>query len=241
MSITNANTSCTGRAIVSRAVVVSVELIVGMVREYSLTMPTRETQPTRDRLLTEAARLFARDGYATTSVADIQLACGLTAGSGALYKHFRSKRALLDEIVGRHLATMTEGRRALAESLPDEPRRALRWMVDQTWAALARDRDLLRVLLRDLDPFPDLVERLWQGVLADVYGELASWLEALRAQGRVTVVDPAATAAVLLGSLTYYPILDALIGRVPGDVDPERFASAWVEHAAATLGLPPAR
>jgi AcrR family transcriptional regulator len=38
----------------------------------------------RERLVQEATRLFAQRGYAATSVADIQLACGLTGGSGAL-------------------------------------------------------------------------------------------------------------------------------------------------------------
>lgn len=48
--------------------------------------------------------------------------------------------------------------------------------------------------------------------------------------------DPDATAAVLLASLTYYPILNALIGHPPGDIDADRFTEAWVQHAAATLG-----
>lgn len=51
-------------------------------------------------------RLFGERGYAATSVADIQLACGLTGGSGALYKHFASKRDLLAEGVRRYVAGM---------------------------------------------------------------------------------------------------------------------------------------
>jgi hypothetical protein len=47
---------------------------------------------TRDRLLDAALALFARQDSAT-SVADIQQACGLSPGSGALYKHFPSKKA----------------------------------------------------------------------------------------------------------------------------------------------------
>ena len=39
---------------------------------------------------------FAAKGYAATSVADIQRASGLAPGSGALYKHFASKRELLE-------------------------------------------------------------------------------------------------------------------------------------------------
>jgi AcrR family transcriptional regulator len=53
----------------------------------------------RERILFEATRLFAERSYERTSVADVQEAAGLTRGSGALYKHFLSKEALLTEIV----------------------------------------------------------------------------------------------------------------------------------------------
>jgi hypothetical protein len=38
---------------------------------------------TRDRLLDAAIALFARQGYSSTSVADIQQVCGPSPGSGA--------------------------------------------------------------------------------------------------------------------------------------------------------------
>ena len=47
---------------------------------------------TRERLLEAAITLFAHQGYEATSIADIQRACGLAPGSGALYKHFSCKR-----------------------------------------------------------------------------------------------------------------------------------------------------
>lgn len=193
---------------------------------------------TRERLLEAATGLFASKGYAATSVADIQLACGLTGGSGALYKHFRSKRAVLEAIVDRHVATMAAGEQVLAE-LPDDPRQVLRLMVTEVWAGIDRDREPLRVLLRDLDPFPDLLERMWLGVTAHVYGGLTSWLISERDRGHITLADPAATSGVLFASLTYHRLLDVLIGRVPGDIEPERYADAWVEQASMVLGLPP--
>ncbi|MGH9208726.1 MAG: TetR/AcrR family transcriptional regulator, partial [Acidimicrobiales bacterium] len=43
------------------------------------------TTPTRERLVTEAMRLFGEQGYKATSVAQIEAAAGLAPGSGALY------------------------------------------------------------------------------------------------------------------------------------------------------------
>lgn len=92
-----------------------------------------------------------------------------------------------------------------------------------------------RVLLRDLDEFPDLLAEVWGQVRAPVYDELTRWLSGLAAAGTVRLADPEATAAVLLASLTYFPILRALIGHTPGDLDDDRYAAAWLAHAGATL------
>ncbi|BBX36579.1 TetR family transcriptional regulator [Mycolicibacterium mageritense DSM 44476 = CIP 104973] len=58
---------------------------------------------TRDRLVTEAMRLFSEQGYRATSVAQIEAAAGLAAGSGALYHHFKSKESLLEAGIDRQL------------------------------------------------------------------------------------------------------------------------------------------
>jgi AcrR family transcriptional regulator len=183
----------------------------------------------------EATRLFADRGYAATTVADIQIACGLTAGSGALYKHFPSKRALLDAVVHQHLDNLTRGAQDVAGDPPSHPRAFLRLIGESVLAAIQRDRDLLRIILRDLDSFPELLEEIWQGVVDHLYRGLTEWIERECGDGRVHVDDPAATAAVLLASLTYYQILDSLIGHTPGGIERDRYLDAWVEHAAASL------
>src|ERR1700759_3943142 len=129
MSITISSTSSQVQSITSSPSTVT------MGREYSLSMPLPDLPSPRERLLAEASRLFATQGYASTSVADIQLAAGMTAGSGALYKHFTSKEALLAEVVGLHIATVREGRRSFAETAPTELEPALRYLVAGVWAA----------------------------------------------------------------------------------------------------------
>jgi AcrR family transcriptional regulator len=75
---------------------------------------------TREVVLREARRLFAERGYEATSVADIQAAAGLAPGSGALYKHFPSKRALLDAVLAGEATAA-----ALPEHLPRDAEQAL--------------------------------------------------------------------------------------------------------------------
>ena len=191
---------------------------------------------TRQRIVDEATRLFADQGYEVTSIADIQIACGLTGGSGALYKHFPSKRALLEEIVRQHLAGMADTSQQTPQ-LSDDPREVLGAIGKLVWERMSHDRDSLRIVFRELDRFPDLLEQMWSSVLGDVYATATAWIRGGIAEGRMAVADPEATAAVLMASLTYYPILHALTGHTPGDVGEDGFLTAWVDHAARTLGI----
>ena len=54
---------------------------------------------TKERILTTALALFARDGYEAVSVSDIAQALGMT--KGALYKHYRNKRDIFDSMLSR--------------------------------------------------------------------------------------------------------------------------------------------
>lgn len=200
------------------------------VREYSLTVTSR-----RDELVEIGMRLFAERGYASTSVADVQTACGMTAGSGALYKHFVSKQALLEAGVHRYLEDLQARGHGFIAQLPNDPVAALRVIASAVTAAMTEDRSVIRVTFRDLEGLPDLLDLLWQGLVEVLYDELTNWIDIQTERGRLEAVDPAATAAVLMASLTYPPVLNALVGRRPGNVAPQAYLTAWIDSAAATL------
>lgn len=182
-------------------------------------------------------RLFAAKGYPSTTVADIQDAAGLAAGSGALYKHFRSKQALLEQGMRRFLDDLERSGGRVVEGLPAEPSAALRAILDGVWSAMAGQSAANRIILRDLEALPELLDEVWGRLVDAVHTELAEWLVTQRSLGTVSVADPHATAAVLLSSLTYHRLLGDLIGRAPGDVGESEFAEAWLAHAEAALGI----
>jgi len=63
---------------------------------------------TRERIKAAALPLFAEQGFAATSIAAIETAAGLAPRAGAFYRHFDSKRALLEELA-REQITETPG------------------------------------------------------------------------------------------------------------------------------------
>ena len=58
----------------------------------------------REQILQQAAALFARQGYAATSMNEVAQACGLS--KPAIYHYFRDKYALLFEICNTHLTRL---------------------------------------------------------------------------------------------------------------------------------------
>ena len=77
--------------------------------------PSSTSERTRQSVLDAAARLFARNGYADTSLAQIAHAAGIKTGS--LYYHFASKEELVYEVLRFGVAHSLEHTRAQVEAL----------------------------------------------------------------------------------------------------------------------------
>lgn len=193
---------------------------------------------TRELLLTEGMRLFGEQGYAATSIAQIEQAAGLSPGSGSLYKHFRSKEELLSTGLDRLLAT---GQQPTARSSQQPTEQDTTRIAEQLQATVEagldrmdQDRDLSRLLFRGLDAFPDLMEKFGQGEIARIHGEITAILGRLAGEGD-TDKDWAAVAVVLQGAVAHYWLLADLFGRHPTGVDVERFSAAAAALTTALL------
>jgi AcrR family transcriptional regulator len=82
-------------------------------------------------------------------VADIQQACGLSPGSGALDKHFPSKKAQLQEATRRHVEQMDAMRDEYDRTRASDTTSALRQGAEQIWASIDNNSQLLRVMFRE--------------------------------------------------------------------------------------------
>lgn len=190
---------------------------------------------TRELLVAEGMRLFGEQGYAATSVAQIEAAAGLSPGSGSLYKHFPSKQALLTAGLDRLLS----GGRDLAEQLQTaEPGGGLVELLTAVARAGLRrmdeDRDISRLLFRGLDSFPDLLERFGEQEIAGIHRATTAMLADLAGDGDWPV-DWAAVAVVLQGATAHYWLLRDLFGRHPTGVDEEHFVTAVAGLTATFL------
>jgi AcrR family transcriptional regulator len=182
-----------------------------------------------------AMDLFGRRGYHATTIAQIEAAAGLSAGAGGLYRHFRSKRALLEEGLDRQTEA---GRPLLAYldgvDLPADRRERFLAVARAGLARLEQERDVNRLLLRDLASFPDLLERVRERELRRVLDAVTGFLR----RESPAAEDPQALAAVVLAAVSHYWIMaDVFGGRHPHDVDAERFLRtlAVLVHPASDM------
>jgi AcrR family transcriptional regulator len=194
-------------------------------------------RPTRQRIIAEAMRLFGEQGYKATTVAEIEAAAGLSPGSGSLYRHFPSKRALLAQGVRQQIATGEQllsfiGDPTVFASLP--PRKRLAVVARAGLRRLDQERDLNRLLLRDLASFPDLLVEMRDEEVARVYRVVAGWL-ATQAGPEQAARDWPALAAVLIAATSHYWLLRDVFGVHPAGIAEDRYIAALAELAVGLL------
>ena len=194
----------------------------------------------RDRLLDVALELFASRGYAATSTAEIQKASGMSPGSGALYRHFRSKNDVLRAALRRGLDRMRNSQSWREASTPADRVDALSQVADAAHRTITENADLVRLMLYEPDAARDLVDELWIRNLAFANSTMGNALRATAIETGSEIEDPEAIAAVLLAALSYLPVMQVMLGRLPGDMDLERFRDAWLRlsRAVFTHGVP---
>jgi AcrR family transcriptional regulator len=198
-------------------------------------MTTDFAKPTRERILDSALRLFADQGYEATSIGEIESAAGLAPRSGALYKHFPSKRALIDAALAERFGAMDE----VVSRIELMPRGDLRGELEfagrLSLAELERERDLCRLVMKEGDRFPDLARAFHAGIVERGHAMAAAWLSARAEDLGRDIGDVPAIAQVMMDGLVGYVLQQHIFGPEGVAVERERVLAAWVALGLAYL------
>lgn len=191
--------------------------------------------PTRDRIVDEAMRLFAENGFRGASVAQIEAAAGLSPGSGGLYHHFNSKEEVLVTGIRRHLERL-DVLRQVRQILGDLGDRRAELSVTARYflAELDSQSELLQILLSEVRRRPQLLTEAVDRLIASTFESFADWLR--QAAGPELDVERASVIATLaLGSLLSNRLLKNVVGVSATSVDDDALVSAWVDMVNAML------
>jgi AcrR family transcriptional regulator len=194
----------------------------------------QERHPTARRIITAALALFAEHGMEATPIVRIEAAAGLAPGSGAFYKHFKSKADVLRAARDDMASTMVE-----ADSLRSiagfDLRTQLTLIASGMLARYDVHRDLVLAGLRlpaDHKVFDDTASISDRGVTL-----FESWLTAQHDAGLAHADDPRSTATLLLGGLFSYWLSEQL-STSSLEIERSRLVTTWVELAIRAIGAP---
>lgn len=194
---------------------------------------------TRERIVAEALRLFAEQGYASTSVAAIEEAAGLSPRSGALYTHFQSKEKVLAAAVEAAIELAETGF-ALAPMFPLGDLRAELVLVARGSLLLMTNwRNLIRVMMKESEQFPAVMTQARDRLFTPSYEYLAGWLAERAAQEKLPERDFEAMATVWLGAIENYWVMTHIYQHGPFGMTDERFVGEWVDSLLTALGAKP--
>jgi AcrR family transcriptional regulator len=182
----------------------------------------------------EAMHLFSEHGYATTSVAKIEAAAGLTAGAGGLYHHFKSKEAVLAAGIERHLARLDALRsiRRLLTPLGDL-KAELTLIARYLLAELDNETELVRILISEARNRPELLATAVDQLVNSSLDGFASWIEE-RVERPVSGATATTLATLGLGALLGNRLLRDVIG-VSTAIEDGELTEAWVELMLGAL------
>jgi AcrR family transcriptional regulator len=175
---------------------------------------------TRERLVTEAMRLFSAKGFEATSVSQIEGAAGLAAGSGALYRHFKSKDALLAAGIDRQLdrRRAMSDIRALFAGLGDL-RAELTVLGRYLLIVFDEETQLLQIAARTPAGRSARLDTAYAALIDALHTELADWIAAWAPAA--TQHDRAVLAAVgvnaILGARVATDLFHQPRTRIPDD------------------------
>ena len=128
----------------------------------------------RESILRAATRVFARNGYFNSKVADIARAAGVA--DGTVYLYFKSKEEILHSIFDQNMAEAIAADRQLIDKLRD-PREKLRRIATLHLERLGADRDLAVVFQVELRGSTKFMEEFSAAGFAEYLGLLRAIFE----------------------------------------------------------------
>lgn len=196
-------------------------------------MPAATTD-SRARILEAAETLFARHGFAATSIKTIGAAS--RRNTALIHYYFESKEQLYKEVL-RHAISQVIAGVGGAVAAEDDPERAVRAFVRAQLAMLRAKPHLLQLMVREMsDSGAAHAEAEIHTLGATLFRRLCGLIEAGQRAGTFRAdADPRFTAISLVAQMNWLflarPAVGVLLGRGLGQVT-DADLNAFAEHAA---------
>jgi AcrR family transcriptional regulator len=191
----------------------------------------------RDDIVKASLHLFSEKGFHGTSMRDIARAADIT--EGLIYHYFAGKRDLFAAIIEEHSFL------PLLRQLPDladqlDLRGLLTVLARGFFDVLRNNRELTRLLLQEVQVFPEEKEAFFTDAVGNSIMELAQILDDRMAERVRGQVDPEVAARLFFNSLfAFFVEQEILGGKQILPADESTYISHLVEMFVKRLGPGP--
>jgi AcrR family transcriptional regulator len=188
---------------------------------------------TRNRIVREATRLFASQGVKATTVAQIEEIVGLRAGSGGLHRHFKTKDALVTEVLEAQFRRGQQTRdsgMAMPRPKPEQIRSFLELVGSFTLFEANESREVALIMFKEAVNYPELIRphQIRNDELA--YGGSPDRIRAMFAEHNMEVpedFDLDAFGYLLVAPLVHYRLYEWLTNEKVRGLTDERVSKMW--------------
>ncbi len=150
---------------------------------------------TRQRILTAALSLFARQGYDGTTTKDLAHKAGVAEGT--LFRHFPNKKAILMEVaIAGWVEILTD---LLTELSEMGSYKAVAQVMKRRMLHMQKNRELLQVCFIEAQYHPELRQRIQEEVIAKMTDVAEAFFETAMSKGIYRQMNPKIVAQVFLG------------------------------------------
>jgi AcrR family transcriptional regulator len=161
-----------------------------------LDVGTAQDEPTRDRLIEAAVRLFSRPGSGLISIEAIAAEAGLT--KGAFYHHFTDRAELLTA-VARRISPVEEMRSQIEPAVGLSAREGLIAIARAYYSAMRTRADLVRNLAANSSQDPELARVVMSEIIGQGAPLMVAWFALQIQKGNLRPIDPAMLIQALFG------------------------------------------
>jgi AcrR family transcriptional regulator len=153
-------------------------------------------EPTRDRLIDAAVRIFSRPGSGLVSIEAIAAEAGLT--KGAVYHHFADRAELLRAVAHR-VSPVDEMRARIEPSVGLPAREGLIVIATAYYTAMRARADLVRNLAANSSQDPELARVVMSEIIGQGAPLMVAWFGLQIQKGNLRPIDPALLIQALFG------------------------------------------
>jgi AcrR family transcriptional regulator len=180
-------------------------------------METAPEASSHERIIEASLDLFAKQGFAATSMREIAAVVGMRASS--LYNHFAGKDAILAALIDAY--GPAQGAERLASpayrALADDPEAFCRKYADDwldQWFE-PNERRFMDLLATERSRLGELRAHFIETLFEREVGATADYFRRFALTGRMNAPDPAACARLFMGGLTFVRVQHLLMPLEP--------------------------